>query len=501
MKRLQIVWFKRDLRVFDHAPLAAAAERGPVLPLYIVEPVLWAQPDAAGRHWAFISESLAALDRDLAALGQPLVVRTGEATKVLERLLGEHPIETVWSHEETGNGWTYARDRAVGRLLRRLDVPWYEVPSNGVVRRLPDRNRWSRIWESRMRGPLIPPPALAPVAIERNRLPSSTELGARPDECPDRQLGGRQAGESLLNEFLTERGETYHRSMSSPVTAYDHCSRLSAHLAYGTLSLREVLKATRLRIDQVRALESAERGEWLRALTAFEGRLHWHCHFIQKLEDAPDIEHRNLHRVCDGLREDAFDRERFEAWCDGRTGFPLVDACQRALRDTGWINFRMRAMLVSFSAYHLWLHWREPALHLARRFTDYEPGIHYSQMQMQSGTTGINTLRIYNPVKQSEDQDPDGQFIRHWVSELSSVPSAWIHTPWRMPEAVQKAAGCHIGRDYPEPIVDHLAAARAARARFAAIRRGSESRRQSREIVERHGSRKRSGRGRAGGAR
>ncbi len=152
---------------------------------------------------------------------------------------------------------------------------------------------------------------------------------------------------------------------------------------------------------------------------------------------------------------------------------------------------------MAFASYQLWLHWREPALYLARRFVDYEPGIHYSQVQMQSGTTGINTLRIYNPVKQSKDQDPDGTFIRRWLPELARLPTEWLHTPWLAPVEVQRGAGCRIGHDYAAPIVDHLEAARLARQRMQAARRAPGARGESRAILDRHGSRKRRVRPRA----
>jgi len=175
----------------------------------------------------------------------------------------------------------------------------------------------------------------------------------------------------------------------------------------------------------------------------------------------------------------------------GRTGWPLVDACMRALHHTGWINFRMRALLMSVASYQLWMHWREPALHLARLFVDYEPGIHYSQSQMQSGTTGINSARIYNPIKQSRDQDPQGVFIRLWVPELADVETPWINTPWMMSPAAQRASGCIIGETYPAPLVDHEQAARKAREQLYAKRRSNEARRESRATFDRHGSRKR----------
>jgi deoxyribodipyrimidine photo-lyase len=225
------------------------------------------------------------------------------------------------------------------------------------------------------------------------------------------------------------------------------------------------------------------------SLRAFLGRLHWHCHFMQKLESEPAIEHRCFNRAYEDLRSEAHP-ERLGAWCEGRTGYPFVDACMRYLQTHGWINFRMRAMLVSFAAYDLWLDWRRLRDFLARQFADYEPGIHYSQLQMQSGVTGINTLRIYSPVKQGVDQDPDGAFVRRWCPELAGVPTSAVHTPWMLSPAQQRKSGCVLDRDYPRPIVDHAAAVRHARARFAEVRRSDFGREEAARVYELHGSRR-----------
>ena len=483
---LTLLWFKRDLRVQDNPALAIAAEMGQVLPLYIVEPQAWAQPDASARQWAFIAESLADLRADLAALGQPLLIRTGDAVEVLAQMHRRHRFAQILSHEETGNDWSYARDRRVADWVREQGLVWREVPQSGVVRRLKGRDGWAGMRDRFMaQEPATAPAALAPVAPASGEIPGARALGLAEDRCPGRQTGGRRAAEATLSGFLAARGQDYRRAMSSPLSAERACSRLSSYLAFGVLSAREVV--------QVAARTRAERrGEpgWAASLKSFDARLAWRDHFMQKLEDAPDLEARCLHRTTERLRPRAPDRELLAAWEGAETGIPFVDACLRYLAATGWLNFRMRAMLVSVASHHLWLDWRATGPHLARRFTDYEPGIHWSQMQMQSGTTGINTIRIYNPVKQGLEQDPDGRFTRAWLPELADVPDAFLHEPWRW-----GGAGRVLGKRYPEPVVDVAAAARTAREAMWSLRKAQGFADEAAAVARKHASRKdRSGR-------
>lgn len=482
---MQVVWLKRDLRVQDNRALALAAERGEVLALYVAEPDLWEEPDMSGRQWAFIADSLRALQADLYACGQRLVIRTGDVIDVLNNLADQVQISALWSHEETGNGWTYRRDQKVAAWCRAQNVTWHQVRNHGVQRRLASRDGWAKNWDRFMAEPVTQAPRLKPHEIDPGAIPSARDLGLASETCDQRQTGGRPAAIKCLDMFLTKRGENYRRAMSTPLEGAEACSRLSPHLAWGTVSMREVAQATWAR---QRALKQGPRGSatnWRASLRSFAGRLHWHCHFMQKLEDEPRMEFENLHRGLDGVRPSVPDRAKLESWSKGETGFPFVDACMRSLKATGWLNFRMRAMVMAMASYHLWLPWRAPGLVLARLFTDYEPGIHWSQVQMQSGTTGINTVRVYNPVKQGHDQDPTGAFTRAWVPELADIPDQFLQEPWKADNA-----GAVVGRTYPERTVDHVAAAKEARERIWAVRRGDAFRTKASAIQAKHGSRR-----------
>ncbi len=508
-----LVWFKRDLRTPDHAALRAAqqfANGGPVRCLYVIEPGLWRQADASAQHWGFVRECLADLEAALNELGGELWVMVGDVTDVLARVHQAAPFQALFSHEETGNAYTYARDVAVGHWCRAQGITWQEQPQFGVVRRLRSRDLWHRHWQTFMdKAPLAVRPFSASSAtsgaftatpdssrleqlarLHAGQWPNARQLGLAPDEPPGRQHGGRREALAVLDDFLHDRCGQYRGGISSPLSAPTACSRLSPYLAHGCLSIREVVQATQARINDLSDEAPPPWAARQRAgLTAFMSRLHWHCHFIQKLESEPELEWRNLHRGYDQLREPDFNEAHFEALMQGRTGWPLVDACVAMLRHTGWLNFRMRAMLVSVAAYPLWLHWRPVGEWLARQFLDYEPGIHWSQLQMQSGTTGINTTRVYNPIKQAHDHDPHGHFVRHWLPAMRRVPPEWLFEPWLMPEAVQTRCGLLVGEDIPVPLVDLSVATREAKAKVHALRARPEIRAAVGEIVHKHGSR------------
>ena len=485
-RRLQIVWFKRDLRTFDNTCLTQAAANGPVLPILVVEPEYWRLQETSWRQFELLRQAIASLQGQLRDIGGELPIWMGDAVSALEAIYAQTGAFDLWAHQETGNFWTFKRDVRVRRWCAEQSVPFAEPVQYGVWResRL-NRDRWAKDWDALMSQPIVPVPDRIEWSDEASdefgdELPDASRLELFPDGIEGIQPGGRAAALATLHSFLYERGQDYRTDMSSPRLGAKGCSRLSVHLVAGSVSMRECYQATMQRIDELQGDDSDDAKAWRASSKAFIGRLHWHCHFMQKLESEPEMEFRPVARVYEGMRP-AASTQWHAAFALGRTGYPFVDACMRSLIATGWINFRMRAMLMSFACYDLFMPWQEAGTILGRLFTDYEAGIHWTQSQMQSGETGINTLRIYSPVKQGRDHDADGKFIRQWVPELKHLTGDAIHEPWK-----------HGGVEgYPGPLVDHAVATKAARDAIWAIRRTPEAKAEAEDVLLRHGSRRR----------
>lgn len=465
----QVVWFKRDLRVHDHTALSQAALAGPVLPLYAFELDHWLQSSTSDRQWQFVRECLLSLDEQLNSLGTSLEVHISPMIETLAALYLRLGDFTLHSHQETGGLWSYERDRAVAAWCREHEVRWHEYPQNGVVRPVSRRGRgFKEHWDAWASAPLAKLPIdlewLEPARDHKVRL-LPTAVKSDPLPCAGRQEGGVQPARELLKSFLDYRGQGYGANMSSPSTAEHGTSRLSPHIAHGTLSLRQIAQIA------MQAKNSAPKNHWHRQLHSFVTRLWWQSYALQQLENRPEMERQALVPEMEKLVR-PMDVERFDAWRLGRTGWPLVDASMRSLHHNGWLNFRMRAMLLTTATHTLSLPWRPVSDWLSQMFVDFEPGIHYTQMQMHSGMSASPVLRLYNPIKQARDLDPQGEFVRRWVPELAKVPNEWIFMPWAIPEPLRQEFGLSGAADYPAPIVDFEQVHRNVKAEITALRSG-----------------------------
>jgi deoxyribodipyrimidine photo-lyase len=453
---INIVWLKRDIRTQDHEPILKAQKDGiPYRILYLFEPSIIAYPDTSQRHLQFVYQSLIALNKNLAPYNRKVDVLYTEALEAFEFLQKIYEIKNIYSYRESGTQITWQRDKKIKSYTKKHHIKWEESQRDGILRGIKNRDNWNKQWHITMHKPVIINNYSSCTLETLNHtflLPKDLEKSLQ-EYSTLYQPAGEQNAWRYLRSFADQRGFNYQKHISKPLESRRSCSRLSPYLAWGNISIKQVFHF-------IGTHENGTRNS--KAFSAMLTRLHWHCHFIQKFEVECSYETKCINKGYELLlhkKNEGF----LTAWKTGTTGYPLIDACMRAVAKTGWINFRMRAMVVSFLTLNLDQDWRDGTYHLAKQFLDYEPGIHYPQFQMQAGTTGINTVRLYNPIKNSEEHDPEGIFIKKWIPELANVPITHIHEPSNMTPMEQMFCGVTIGEHYPLPIINLQESAKLAR--------------------------------------
>ena len=521
-----IYWLKRDFRLADNPALTAALrDHDTVTPVFILEPSALAAPETSVLHIHAQTDAFNGLHKSLRERLRtdtpPLGFSHREVIDTLNRLYLAKPFTTLVSHQEIGGNRTFDRDKAVAIWCENHHVEWQEHQQTGVFRGKVDRDRRHRGWEQFYQSELLPippnlhnlkipdeykliidlPPTASSPSVEMPlNLPTDKwmvlpELLGTTHNGPlaVEQFGGamtqvqrkyvqpvsEQAAETTLVSFLHERGLDYSKGMSSPNTAFYRCSRLSVHLAWGTISGRTVYQRTQAHMEALKDSTTENAGTWRKNLRSFLSRLHWRDHFTQRLETEVKMEHRPLNPNFWELKLEN-SNQLYEAWINGRTGFPMVDACIRCMQTTGYINFRMRAMLTSVAAHMLHLDFRRIDKPMARLYTDYHPGIHLAQLQMQAGMVGINTLRTYSPEKQFLDHDPEAEFVHRWVPELRGYTAK---------EISKRDLTVGLG-EYPAAVVDRTPRIRAYKKLIGDLKFRDGGREITEKVYAKHGSRR-----------
>ncbi|WP_296317690.1 cryptochrome/deoxyribodipyrimidine photo-lyase family protein [Winogradskyella sp. UBA3174] len=480
-EHINVVWLKRDLRLIDSEAIANALKTGKrVLLLYVFEHILLNDDHYNERHFNFIKESIQDVNNQLIPFNSKILTVTSDITSAFNQLQEFYKIDTIYSHFETGLLITYTRDKEFKRYCRNNFIQWIENKNNGIERGLTNRADWFENWEAYMSKNIevFQPKEnqlLALEAIETlENVFNITDLVTPKDARF--QKGGSTTGWKYADSFFNNRHKDYMFNISKPEASRSSCSRISPYIAWGNISIRQVFQ-------KGQAIKVASKDK--KHIGAFLSRLRWQAHFIQKFEMEHTMEEASVNRGYHKLKK-SISQDYQQAWFEGKTGFPLVDASMRCLIETGYVNFRMRAMLASFFTHILWQPWQAATKHLSQQFLDFEPGIHFPQLQMAAGETGINNIRIYNPTTNSLKHDPDAVFIKKWVPELAKLDTPFIHEPYLMTEMEETFYSFKLGEDYPSPIVDIIENRKRASDILWNMRNDTDVLRESFRILKRH---------------
>lgn len=477
-QKLNVVWLKRDLRSQDHLPFfLAEKEESPFIALYLYEPDLMISADNSQRHWRFCYQSVIDLNQSFSKTNKKVEVMFATARDAFSYLLESYDLKKVFSYQESGTERTWLRDLKLNQLFLSKNVKWVECQRDGVQRGRKDRKDWDKHWYIHANLKIINNTFNHLRSIDDHPFHLSKDLYTKLEDTDLKiQPGGETKAWKYLKSFVQERGFSYHYNISKPEKSRKASGRISPYMAWGNLSSRQVYQYV---------VSSENYTFHKKAFNGMLGRLKWRCHFTQKFEMQTDYEYQCLNLAYEAL-EWSTNNDVLKKWKEGNTGIPMVDAAMRCLHQTGWVNFRLRAMLVSFLCHHLNHDWRKGVYHLAKLFIDYDPGIHYPQFQMQASVTGINTIRIYNPVKLGLDHDKDAVFIKKWLPELKGLDSKLVHEPWKLTGMEQLLYGFELGKQYPIPMVDIEESARQARDRLFSFKKNTTVKEYKDIILNRH---------------
>jgi deoxyribodipyrimidine photo-lyase len=427
-----------------------------------------------------VKESLTDMNKKLSIFDTKILVVRSEIIKVLQVLQQRFKVTHIFSQQETGIDVTYERDKLFKRYCDQNLITWVESVSNGVQRGLQNRDTWNTMWENYMQESIL---EFKPKKKQLFNLGEIKQIGYQflipkleTKKNNQFQKGGTEEGLQYLNAFFESKKNSDPANIFVPHNSNYTGGRISPYLAWGNLSTREVWNVAK------KVLAKSNHSE---AIESFMKRLKWQAHFIQKFEMEERIQYKSINAAFEHIDKPTFENLQ-NAWKIGKTGVPLVDAAMRCLVKTGYVNYKMRALLASFFTHYLWQPWQDASKHLSRSFLDFEPGIHFSQIQMQSCETGVNPIKLQNPIEVGKKYDPQGLFIKKWLPELSNLPVKFVHEPFKMTAVDQYMENFKTGVDYPYPIINIQEAENNAYEKMSAIRERFQTKIENDRIMEKH---------------